>query len=269
MRLKSLARELVPPIVLKTLRRPANPATATGDHPRLSSRTYQIEFTRVDIGGAAYFVPAYGRDRPAARSILRGDFYEPLTHALVGLLLAARPGDMVHAGTFFGDMLPSFSRKCPGAVYAFEPVLESYVLAKQSVEQNRLTNVVLFNAALGSTLSVAHVNTTRQDGSHRGGASHVADAGQPTATLPIDALGLRNLAVLQLDVEGHEIEALEGARNTIESARPFILVEDNARQCAEYLSNLGYRSGGAVPGLSLWAADEHLEQARSIHRKLA
>ena len=55
---------------------------------------------------------------------------------------------MVHAGTF-GDMLPNFSSLSKEPC-TFEPVLEN--LSWQiSVERNQLRNVVLQNAALGST----------------------------------------------------------------------------------------------------------------------
>ena len=64
---------------------------------------------------------------------------------------------MVHAGTFFGDMLPSLSAKCPATVFAFEPVLENYVLAKLTVSENNLGNVLLLNSALGSSYGISSI----------------------------------------------------------------------------------------------------------------
>lgn len=159
---------------------------------------------------------------------------------------------MVHAGTFFGDMLPSFSRSCRATVYAFEPVLENYVLAKLCLQENGLKNVVLMNAALGESLGVAYMDTGQDGGWHHGGGSRVANSGQVTAVLPIDALKISDLAVLQLDVEGFELPALKGSVETIRSCRPIILIEDNSRNCAPFLSGIGYAKVGAIPGLDVW-----------------
>jgi hypothetical protein len=86
---------------------------------------------------------------------LSGRLYEPRTDKLVSRFLECRGGDLIHAGTFFGDMLPTFSRSCPGTVYAFEPVLENFILAKLCVDTNKLENVFLINAGLGDNLSIA------------------------------------------------------------------------------------------------------------------
>ena len=87
---------------------------------------------------------------------------------------------MLHAGTFFGDMLPSFSRKTPGLVYAFEPVLENYLLAHQVTERNDLDNVLLFHAGLAEHARPGRVET-RGPVRHRGGTAFVvSDPERPT-----------------------------------------------------------------------------------------
>ena len=45
--------------------------------------------------------------------------------------------------------------------------------------------------------------------------------------MSIDALGLDQLSLIQLDVEGHELLALQGAQKTIERCAPIIMIEDN------------------------------------------
>lgn len=193
--------------------------------------------------------------------ILAGRHYEPMTHDLVRDLLRERPGDLVHAGTFFGDMLPSFSRSCPGIVYAFEPVLENYLLARLCIEVNNLSNVLLWHAGLGRSLSMAHVDTGEEAGVHNGGASQIGSRGQNTSLLPLDAFGLTDVSVLHLDVEGYELEALNGAAKTIASCGPTILVEDNSRNCAPFLTALDYKPVGQVPGLTIWSKDESRARA--------
>lgn len=217
-----------------------------------SASSYQVDYREARVGDEIHFVPAYALRRPAAVRVLRGEHFEPLTHALVAKLMEMRPGPMVHAGTFFGDMLPSFSRACPARLYAFEPVLENYVLAKKCIEANRLTNVLLTNAGLSDSIEVAFMDTGDGD-KHRGGASRLAEWGQPAMVTTIDSFAIEGLSVLQLDVEGHELAALKGAVKTIEASKPVILVEDNKRACDEFLQGLGYRRSGRLPGIFVWA----------------
>ncbi len=47
----------------------------------------------------------------------------------------------------------------------------------------------------------------------------------PVRTISIDALKLKRLDFLKIDVEGMEVEALAGAHDTIEAFKPIILVE--------------------------------------------
>lgn len=223
-----------------------------------------IEYLRVGETGEVQFVPAYAVHRPASRLVLDGHVYEPATHALVARYMGERPGSMVHAGTFFGDMLPSFSRSCTATVHAFEPVLENYVLARQCVDANDLMNVRLHHAALGPEHGTTRLLTER-NGVHYGGASRVGGDGQSVSMLAIDMLDADDIVLVQLDVEGFEAEALRGATQTIEASRPAVLIEDNEASCAPLLESWGYAYVGSVPGLHAWApAQESDAMARII-----
>ena len=222
----------------------------------LSHDCFSVDFELVKFESSSYFVPSYAKDRPACQAILRGEYYEPGTHFLIALLMAETPGNLIHAGTFFGDMLPSFSRKCPKIVYAFEPVLENYILARLCVQQNGIGNVALFNSGLGEITEIAYADTRDDNNSlHRGGASRIAEAGQVTTITTIDSLSISDLSVIQLDVEGFELPALKGARSTIGRNRPTILIEDNKGECGPFLTSLDYVCIGAIPGLEVWCDD--------------
>jgi len=261
-------KPFVPPILWSALRRLAGrPAEVARDlHAMVRRDRFTIAFHRARVGGDSFFVPAYGAHRPAARAILSGALYEPATHALVADLLARRPGSMVHAGTFFGDMLPGFARACPGRVYAFEPVLESYTMARLGVQENGLDNVVLLHAALGAAIAVVRMDTGAVGESHSGGAAQIGARGQRVTMLPLDALEIADLSVLQLDVEGHEAEALRGARDTLARCAPVVLLEDNAGAGAALMAETGYDRAGAVPGLEVWAPPD---EAAAIAARVA
>jgi hypothetical protein len=54
-----------------------------------------------------YCVPLASRHSPAARMVLAGDIREAAT---IDVLRAAAPGDIVHAGAYFGDFLPALAK---------------------------------------------------------------------------------------------------------------------------------------------------------------
>lgn len=226
---------------------------------------YSVGFRGVDMeDGTRFYVPLHGQHRIAAQHIINHQLYEPDTHRLVSALMPALGGNMIHAGTFFGDMLPSFSRATPGLVYAFEPVLENYVMAKLCVEMNALDNVVLLNAALGQKTGVTFIDTGDSDAPHNGGASSVSERGQTTSLLAIDALDLHDVTLIQLDVEGFELSALRGGARTLERDAPVVMIEDNLKSCAPFLQSLDYRHIGDIPGLSVWCRSNH----ETVLRKL-
>ena len=188
--------------------------------------------------------------------MLAGEVWEPQTHELVAKLLNQRSGSMVHAGAFFGDMLPSFSSACSGTLFAFEPVLENFVLSQLCVQANELSNVALLHAALGQAHGVGRITTKIPDEQvHAGGASRMSTSGQLVPILTIDALDIVALRVIQLDIEGYELPALLGGLATIRRERPVVLIEDNKGQCTPLLKGLSYVYLGRIPGLSIWCPE--------------
>lgn len=230
----------------------------------LCDEKYEIEFTRLSLSGDEYFVPKYAFHRPAVKDLLNGKLYEPDTHDFVGEFFASFNGSMIHAGTFFGDMIPDFSKVVQGKVYAFEPVFENYALAKLCLNANDLNNVILINAALSDDFCNLYINTNEGDGRHAGGASMISDKGIICAAINIDRLHIEDLVLIQLDVEGHELIALTGAQSTIKKCRPVIAIEDNNNNCSEYLNGIRYSSIGQIPGLTIWAPLENQEYINKI-----
>jgi len=111
-----------------------------------------------------YCVPESSRHRPAARAILSNDVWEPQTINFI--ITNCGDGDIVHAGTFFGDFLPAISKGVTegSKVWAFEPNPENYRCARITLEINNLNNVVLTNAGLGAKQEVMLLQTTDDKG---------------------------------------------------------------------------------------------------------
>lgn len=230
----------------------------------VSDEEHVVKFKRVLLNSHSYFLPKYGLHRPAVEQLLNGNLQEPLTHNLVELIYANEQGSMIHAGTFFGDMLPNFSNYVTGVVYAFEPVLENYLLAKLTVKENDLSNVILMNSALSQSIGNLRINTEQSQDLHAGGASAISEHGQICTALDIDSLNASDILLIQLDVEGHELMALEGAVKTINRCRPIIAVEDNEKNCDSFLMQQKYEFSRAIPGLSIWIPNEK----QSLHSLL-
>jgi hypothetical protein len=111
----------------------------------------------------------------------------------------------------------------------------------------------LFNTGLGEVSGIAKISAEDGSGLHKGGASHIAGNGQTISMITIDSLAIDNLLIIQLDIEGFELPALKGAQKSIETHTPIILIEDNSRNCAPYLTSLNYKLIGNLPTLSVWS----------------
>jgi len=216
-----------------------------------SSESYLINYINLERDGFKYYIPQYAFHRPAVRALISGRLHEPKTHFFVKNFCSKYHGSIIHAGTFFGDMLPNFSTFVNGTVYGFEPVLENYVLAKLSVENNQLSNVVLINSALSEVIGNLRINTTQSDGRHAGGGSYVDTSGVICSSVAIDYLKLNDIILIHLDIEGHELIALKGALETIKKFRPVIAIEDNKNNCKILLQSHCYILLIKIPGLSI------------------
>lgn len=209
----------------------------------------------------AYCVPVSGLHRPAAIFLLRGDVWEAPTIQL--MLSACANGDVVHAGTFFGDFLPALSAGVgPSAkIWAFEPHPESYRCARITVLLNDLQNVVLGNAGLADFPDSRPIVTADHRGVSLGGASQImpatGDGWEPRGTqvalahlvtlddtIPED----RTVSIIQLDVEGYEQRVLSGAMRIIRRDRPLLIIETlpGEKWLSEHLFPLGYSVGERI-----------------------
>lgn len=116
-----------------------------------------------------------------------------------------------HTGAWTSVLASEFDE-----VVAFEPV-DRYA---EMIEQR--PNVTVHRVAIGANI----MQCAMEAGEENAGQSHVV-SGTDTWVVPLDAFGLTDLDFLKLDVEGLEQPALEGARETIERCRPWVMIERN------------------------------------------
>lgn len=199
-----------------------------------------------------YFTPLSSLHRPAVQEILKGDVFEPETIKFI--IRNGGHGDIVHAGTFFGDFLPgissSLSDECK--VWAFEPNPENFRCAQITCLINNLGNVELFNSGLGIKKSTANMLVELESGYKLGGASKILKETEKGKTIDVEINSIddiipkeRSVSIIQLDVEGYEKEALIGGLRTINRCKPILILEDNNKIIetnwfAENILSLGY-----------------------------
>jgi FkbM family methyltransferase len=156
----------------------------------------------------------------------------------------------VQAGACLG-IFPKYLARFFATVYTFEPSLEFYPLLAANAPE---LNILKYQAALGRAgESPITTSQTRREGkSHRfphEGITHVSGADGPVPVLALDALNLHVCDLIVLDLEGYEMNALLGSRETIERCRPVLMVEINDNlphygytedQIREVIVSMGY-----------------------------
>ena len=194
--------------------------------------------------------------------------FEPFTVATLRALV--RPGDTVFdIGANIGFFSTLLSRLVgpTGIVVAFEPEPENLSLLRVNIDINRCDNVKIVASAVGTEPGRSTFSLDLATGStgHLGGSATVGEIAVGTGKVSlietqvesIDALMIRDGVVpdvIKMDIEGGEIQALEGARRTIERHRPFVISElsgDAGVSVVRFLENRRYllwdlESGHAV-----------------------
>lgn len=146
--------------------------------------------------------------------------------ATIAALLELVPGRtaVVQAGGNLG-IFPKALARVFETVYTFEPAPDLFAMLLANAPE---PNIVKFQAALGDVPKLVGLSRQRRDGKtdNHEGITHVAGDGT-IPTLRVDDLRLPVVDLLFLDVEGYELFALWGAKDTIARCRPTIAVEIN------------------------------------------
>jgi len=124
----------------------------------------------------------------------------------------------------------------PLRIAKFFPIVHTFEAVPYYVDALRrnvshVPGITVHAGLLSSSVGIAVPFSERADGRSRAVPEGEANA-TPIATT-IDALELPTCDALFLDVEGHEMHALEGARRTIERCRPVITIEVWEKDAAE------------------------------------
>jgi FkbM family methyltransferase len=157
----------------------------------------------------------------------------------------------VQAGGCYG-VWPLYLSRLFRHVYTFEPDWDNFRCLVVNVEIGKSANVIPIRAALANRNSLAALKRAQP---HNAGSGYLVK-GAEFPTLRLDALELAKCDLLCLDVEGAELDALQGAVSTIERCRPVIMLE------AKPLEHMQVQRFAAIE----WLQARGYEVRRKIHK---
>jgi FkbM family methyltransferase len=139
-----------------------------------------------------------------------------------------KPDDIaIDVGGYIGTHSLPMSRLC-WAVYVFEPNTELFQVIVDNIALNQIDNVIPNNVAIGLPDNSVDFYE-REDGTSRIATRPIKGNKKEIKTYSLDDyMDLTNVPsckLIKIDVEGHEYEVLEGAKNLIEKYKPYILIE--------------------------------------------
>lgn len=207
----------------------------------------EIELVRVNNG--RYNVCVIKNDEYIGPCIARG--YEWDGWMRSDILRCYKDGtDIIDIGANIGYNTLMFSDY--GTVHSFEPVY--YQIVDMNIKNNNLkNNVFIYNCALSNvecetSMYVPATGCQSATNINYGGASlyeheKLGDYKIDVSCKRLDDVYKGIPSIIKIDVEGHELQVLEGALNTIKTHMPMILIEIHDYETSEipkFLEALGY-----------------------------
>lgn len=120
-------------------------------------------------------------------------------------------------------------------VYAFEPDKDSFLILKKNVEENELTNVFLFNQAVGDKNEKVGLIINKENY----GDSKVK-VGNEIDCVRLDEVIKEKVDLVKIDVQGYEAKVVEGMKKIIKKDKPIIFIEVDQKNIKKI--NLDYKN---------------------------
>jgi FkbM family methyltransferase len=198
--------------------------------PQRSERTAALTYYQTVTGN--YFLPTDAHGDIVANAIKAGWTFEGEVVSLAQRYV--RPGTVVlDVGANFGQMSVLFSRMVgeAGAVYSFEADDFVFEILKKNIEANqRAGKIVPIFGAVHHTpdetlfFPVQDFQRFPTYGSY--GIDYNGGPGRPVKTVTIDALKIEEpISFMKVDIQGGDLQAMQGAVETIKKHRMPIIFE--------------------------------------------
>lgn len=135
---------------------------------------------------------------------------------------------IIDVGGYIGDSLVILTKLTTNNIYTFEAVSDNFKLLKDTIKLNNLPNIIPENTALGSSKGVLQINTNGASSSVK--FSDFNNSNKNIIEVPVITLDEyvkeNNIQVglIKVDIEGAEPDFLIGAKKTIYTQKPTILL---------------------------------------------
>jgi FkbM family methyltransferase len=160
-----------------------------------------------------------------------GQFYEKFFMAILTNIIS-KDKNMMDIGANIGLWSITYStilyRNCK--IFAFEPQEKIYNCLKKNKLLNNAQNIITYNFGLSDTNTTHYMNVSYDQQTNFGSIKiNVPDTNiSDTNTIKIecrigDELNLQNIGFIKIDIEGHELQAIKGLKNTILTYKPIII----------------------------------------------
>lgn len=120
-----------------------------------------------------------------------------------------------HVGFWTRDMAERFD-----AVFAFEPAEDTFACLKKNTRD--LDNVMCSNSAVGDEKGYCVVCSDKRTNT---GSTFIRKASEGVSMITLDGLKFPFCDFLKVDVEGFELQVLQGAEKLIEEHEPVVIME--------------------------------------------
>lgn len=157
--------------------------------------------------------------------------------------------DIIDAGAYTGDTSIPLTDVTDKNIYAFEPFEETFNLLCKNIKDNNITNIIPIQKSLGNTNGD---RTLYLSGNNAQGITSDEDLRDYDEKITVQEttidtfVGENNLDVgfITIDVEGAELDLLNGAINTIKTQKPILKISMYHRvtdyfEIIPWIANLG------------------------------
>jgi FkbM family methyltransferase len=207
----------------------------------MQMRFRQIDFSKKELIFALHREGEYISDLICKE----GSFYELEHLEILHYLPIKKNGLFIDIGANIGNHTLYYSKIMQREVYSFEPIKENFRLLKRNVFINGLEKKVkCFNFALSNKSSTVKMV---QNYEHNSGTFSIVSGAGDIPTKCLDEMQIEeDVAYIKIDVEGQELNVLQGAKELIIKNKPIISTEyhfgDEFNAIDSFLSTLGYRA---------------------------
>lgn len=172
------------------------------------------------------------RDEAVAAELIRVGIWESPVLAVLNVLLSLYPGDVVDVGANMGAIAVPMAKMRPNSkFYAFEPQRIVYQQLCGNAVLNAVQNLYPYNLAVGGPDDDGRMldiplhdfnldptsGTMSFDARVNEAQGRHYDAYEKVAMVSLDSLGLTNIAVVKIDVEGYELKVMQGMMKMLEA----------------------------------------------------